>query len=227
MRQSFSLRFRFLAVLGVVAAVSGGTAAQTANPPDFTGVWTTYQPPGGRAGGGRGAAPAAPAAGRGAAPAGGGAAAPAPARGGGGGRSGGVTLPMTEIAKQKVAAYRALVSPLGETPGGFCLGTGMPGSMLGSGGYPMEILQRPEQMIIVYEAHSEIRRVYFGSRNMAPEDRIPGRNGYSSGRWEGDTLIVETTNLIEQVDQQYAHSDQAKIVERYRMTEENGRKVLT
>jgi hypothetical protein len=226
MRQSFSLRFRFLAVLGVVAAMSGGTAAQTANIPDFTGVWTNYQPPGGRAGGGRGAAPAAPAAGRGAAPAGGGAAAPARG-GGGGGRGGGVTLPMTEVAKQKVAAYRALVSPGGETPGGYCLGSGMPGSMLGSGGYPMEILQRPEQIIIVYEAHAEIRRIYFGNRNMAPEDRIPGRNGYSSGRWEGDTLVVETTNLIEQVDQQYAHSDQAKIVERYRMTEENGRKVLT
>ncbi len=29
----------------------------------------------------------------------------------------------------------------GDTPGGFCLGTGMPGSMLGSGGYPMEIVQ--------------------------------------------------------------------------------------
>ena len=49
-------------------------------------------------------------------------------------------------------------------PGGFCLGTGMPGSMLGSGGYPMEIHQRPEQLIIVYEAHNEIRRVYLGDR---------------------------------------------------------------
>jgi hypothetical protein len=133
---------------------------------------------------------------------------------------------MTEVAKQKVAAYRALVAATGDTPGGYCLGTGMPGSMLGSGGYPMEILQRPEQLIVVYEAHSEIRRIYLGNRNMAPEDRIPGRNGYSSARWENDTLVVETTNLIEQVDQQYAHSDQAKIVERYRMIEENGRKVL-
>ena len=64
----------------------------------------------------------------------GGGAAP-PARGGGG-RGGGAALPMTEIAKQKVAAYRALVAATGDTPGGFCLGTGMPGSMLGSGGYP-------------------------------------------------------------------------------------------
>ena len=137
-------------------------------------------------------------------------------------------LPFTEEAKRKVAAYRALVEPTGDTPGGHCLGTGMPGSMLGSGGYPMEIHQRPDQLMIVYEAHSEIRRVYLGSRIVAEADRIPGRNGHSSGRWEGDTLVVETTHLVEQVDQQYAHSDQARITEKYRlMTGTNGAKVLS
>ncbi|HEY6508147.1 MAG TPA: hypothetical protein VIY56_09030 [Vicinamibacterales bacterium] len=144
-----------------------------------------------------------------------------------GGRGAGPALPFTDEARKKVAAYRALVTPAGETPGGYCLGTGMPGSMLGSGGYPMEIHQRPEQFIIVYEAHSEIRRVYLGNRIVPEADRVPGRNGHSSGRWEGDTLVVETTHLVEQVDQQYAHSDQAKIVERYRLTTgANGVKVL-
>ena len=73
-----------------------------------------------------------------------------------GGRGAGPALPVNEVAKQKIARYQALVSPTGDTPGGYCLGTGMPGSMLGSGGYPMEIHQRPEQLIIVYEAHNEI-----------------------------------------------------------------------
>lgn len=138
-------------------------------------------------------------------------------RGRGGGRGGG-GLPLTEEAQKKVAAYRALVGPTSDTPGGYCLGTGMPGSMLGSGGYPMEIHQRPEQLVIVYEAHSEIRRVYLGDRIVRPEDRIPSRNGTSSGRWEGDTLVVETTHLREQVDQQYAHSADARIIERYQLT---------
>jgi hypothetical protein len=143
------------------------------------------------------------------------------------GRGAGPALPFTPEAQKKVAAYRALVTPTGDTPGGYCLGTGMPGSMLGSGGYPMEIHQRPEQLIIVYEAHSEIRRVYLGNRIVADADRIPGRNGHSSGRWEGDTLVVETTHLVEQVDQQYAHSADAKIVERYRLTTDaKGTKVL-
>jgi hypothetical protein len=133
-------------------------------------------------------------------------------------RGAGPQLSLNDEARKKVAAYRALVAPKGETPGGYCLGTGMPGSMLGSGGYPMEIHQRPEQLIVVYEAHSEIRRVYLGSRIVPEADRIPGRNGYSNGRWDGDTLVVETDRLVEQVDQQYPHSDQARIVERYHLT---------
>src|SRR5206468_7086405 len=78
-----------------------------------------------------------------------------------------------------------------------------------------------------YEAHNEIRRVYFGDRIIPVADRLPERDGYSTGRWEGDTLIVETAQLKEQVDQRYAHSAQARIVERYRLSVEDGRKVLT
>ena len=137
---------------------------------------------------------------------------------------------LTPLARQRLAAYQKLVGGTDDSPGKWCVGTGMPGSMLGSGGYPMEIHQRPEQIIIVYEAHSEIRRVYFGDRNAAQEDRVPGRNGYSSGRWEGDVLVVETDNLVDQVDQRNtSHSDQAKIVERYRLagTDAQGRRLLT
>ena len=62
---------------------------------------------------------------------------------------------------------------------------------------------------------------------MPEADRLHGRNGHSTARWEGYTLVVETTNLIEQVDQRYAHSEKAKIVERYRMTKgAKGERVL-
>ena len=103
----------------------------------------------------------------------------------------------------------------------------MPGSMLGSGGYPMEIIQRPEQITVVYEAHNEVRRIYFGARAPDPATMFPERNGFSIGRWDGDTLIVETSKLVEQVDTAYPHSDQARIVEEYRVSEENGTRVLT
>ena len=171
--------------------------AAFAQTPDLTGVWTTYRGQGGAA------------------------------RGGGGGRGAQSELPYTEEAKRKMSEYQALVKGTGDTPGGYCLGTGMPGSMLGSGGYPMEIIQRPDQITIVYEAHNEIRRVYFGNRVLPVADRLPERNGYSVGRWEGSTLVVETAQLTEIVSQQFAHGPKARIVERYTLSEENGQKVLT
>ena len=136
-------------------------------------------------------------------------------------------LPLRPEAQAKVDAYRALVAPTGDTPGGFCLGTGMPGSMLGSGGYPMEIVQHDDLLLVVFEAHAEIRRIFLGER-ANESDLFPDRNGYSFGRWDGDKLIVETTHLKEAVDQaRYPHSEQAKVVEEYRLiTNDDGSKVL-
>src|SRR5689334_1304880 len=151
-------RMLALGTLGALVFIPVSLAGQSAAKPDFTGLWTTYTDP---------------------------AAGP---RAGGPGRGGGPPLPMTPEAQKKVADYRALIGTSGDTPGGFCLGTGMPGSMLGSGGYPMEIMQRPEQINITYEAHNEVRRVYLGDRIVPVADRVPGRNGNSSAHWEGDTL---------------------------------------
>lgn len=143
----------------------------------------------------------------------------APQAAGGGGPQGTPApgLPYTDEARRKVEAYRALVQTTGDTPGGVCLGAGMPTVIMGGATYPMEIVQRPEQITILYELHNDVRRIYFGARNTPEADRLPGRNGYSSGRWDGETLVVETTRLVEQVDTRFPHSDQARVVERYRL----------
>jgi len=99
--------------------------------------------------------------------------------------------------------------------GNACVGYGMPASMMGSGGYPMEIIQRPEQLFVIYEAHNEIRRIYIGDEAQDPADFFPERNGYSTAHWEGDHLIVETTRLKTQVDSRYPHSHEATIREEY------------
>ena len=91
--------------------------------------------------------------------------------------------------------------------------------MLRSGGYPMEIIQRPEQLFVIYEAHNEIRRIYIGDEARDPSDFFPERNGYSTAHWEGDRLIVETTRLKTQVDSRYPHSNQATIREEYYLGE--------
>jgi hypothetical protein len=136
-------------------------------------------------------------------------------------------LPFTPLARQKVDAYQALVGPTSDNPGAHCLGSGMPADMMFSGGYPMEIVETPDVIIVLYEAWSEIRQVYLGDKIIPPDDRLPDREGYSAAHWEGDTLVVETGSLKEQVDQMYPHSTEARIVERYHLsTDARGAKVL-
>jgi len=136
-------------------------------------------------------------------------------------------LPLTALGQQRLAVYRGLVSATSDNPGAHCLGSGMPASMVFSGGYPMEIVQRPDVVLVIYEAWAEIRHFYLGDRITPVGDRIPARNGYSTAHWEGDTLVVETTSLKEQEDQMYPHSDQARIVERYHLAKGvHGAKVL-
>src|SRR5579885_958504 len=139
----------------------------------------------------------------------------------------GVKLPLKPDARRKVEEYRALVTPGDDNPGKFCLGYGMPESMMFSGGYPMEIIQRPDMIFVVYEAYHETRQFNFGARIMKPEDRVPSRDGYSTAHWEGSTLVVETSSLKEQEDQTWPHSADARIVERYHLTKDSkGNKVL-
>ena len=135
-------------------------------------------------------------------------------------------LPFTAEGKRRVEEYRSLVGP-DDNPGAHCLGSGMPESMTFSGAYPMEIIQRPEQITVIYEAHNEVRRLYFGAKVIPEADRVPDRNGYSTAHWEGDSLVVETGSLKEQEDQSYPHSDQAHITERYNLTTDaRGHRVL-
>lgn len=136
--------------------------------------------------------------------------------------------PLKPGPQAKVDEIKQVLEGTGENGGGWCLGYGMPGSMLGSGGYPMEVIQRPEQVTFIYEAHNELRRVYIGDANQLPEaDRYPDRNGYSKGWWEGNELVVETTNLKELIDGRYPHSANAKIIERYHAeTDKQGNKLL-
>jgi len=138
--------------------------------------------------------------------------------------------PLREDAKRQRAAYHALVDPKGETPGGWCVGTGMPGSLLESGGYPMEIIQKPDQITVIYEAHTEVRRIYISGpkAHIADEDLFATRNGHSVGHWEGDTLVVQTDHLKTQLDQTAIHSANAVITTRYHLGKtEEGKRILT
>lgn len=183
-----------VAAAALSCAGLAASVAQDAQHPDFTGVWTTYRAPGeGAFGGGTFFSPDLPT--------------------------------LTPTGQERVDAFQALTADTDYSAGAYCVWAGMPGSMLGSGPYPMEIIQRPEQITVIYEAHTEVRRIFVGDRadQIHPEDVFPERNGFSVGHWEGDTLVVTTDHLVEQVDSRYPHSDQATVVERYTLsTEEAG-----
>jgi hypothetical protein len=151
----------------------------------------------------------------------------------GGGGAGAFSAPQGEIKPTEKAQaarkdYLSVTEGTNHGPGNSCVGYGMPASVLGSGGYPMEIVQRPEQLFVIYEAHSEIRRIYIGGEAGDPKKFFPERNGYSVARWEGDRLIVDTTRLKTQVDTRYPHSDQATIREVYYLDKplDDGTRVL-
>jgi len=120
-----------------------------------------------------------------------------------------------ETARQARDDFISVTEGTNHGAGNSCVGSGMPGSVLGSGGYPMEIIQRPEQLFVIYEAHNEIRRIYIGNEAEDPESFFRERNGYSTAYWDGERLIVETTRLKTQVDSRYPHSDAATIREVY------------
>jgi hypothetical protein len=125
------------------------------------------------------------------------------------------TAPFTPLAREKLAAYHALVDPTGDSPGAHCVTHGMPLTIFLGGGYPVEFIQRPEQLTIIYETHNEVRRVFLDGRRIDPADILPSRGGISYGHWEGDTLVVETIGLKEAIDQGTAHGENARIIERY------------
>jgi hypothetical protein len=98
-----------------------------------------------------------------------------------------------------------------------CIPYGMP-SMMSVAIYPIEIIQTPKQITIVAEAFSEVRRVYMDKPQLPIDEVPPGYYGRSVGKWQGDTLVIDTVGIKESVQyQRMPHSDQFRIVERIRL----------
>ena len=80
-----------------------------------------------------------------------------------------------------------------------CITTGVPrlGGNFGAGPYTFyQIVQTADVVVIVMEAFHDARIIPLDRRPHVP-DRIRQWNGDSRGYWEGDTLVVETTNFSE------------------------------
>jgi hypothetical protein len=91
---------------------------------------------------------------------------------------------------------------------------------------PRKIYQLPKEILIEYEANYGLRHIYTDGRPLPKQGDVqPFWYGYSVGRWEGDTLVVETNNMRGAEDGPYdgwldvngsPYSQGAKFTERFR-----------
>jgi hypothetical protein len=85
-----------------------------------------------------------------------------------------------------------------DDPMNTCMPPGVPriNMTTSNGPHPLKIVQTPTLVVLLYEtsANSTFRQVFLDGRTL-PKDPQPTWLGYSTGRWEGDALVVATTGF--------------------------------
>jgi len=84
---------------------------------------------------------------------------------------------------------------------------------------PMEILQTPGEVVILYESFRAWRRIPLNAKLQHPDDLTPTWMGDSVGRWEGDTLVVDVTGFNDKTwlsGMGTIHTEKLHVVERYK-----------
>jgi hypothetical protein len=130
-----------------------------------------------------------------------------------------IDLKLEEIKPEAAALMRARAETLGrDDPGQFaCLPQGPRQNLYAP--IPFKIVQTPTLLVILSEDLS-YRQIFLDGRPL-PKDPDPSFMGYSTGRWEGDTLVVETIGFKDRTWLDFAgtpHSESLKITERIRRT---------
>ena len=125
-------------------------------------------------------------------------------------------LPLTPYAMDLLAKRKARNSK--DNPEASCLPMGI--MQFWTQGFPRKFVQTPGLIVVLYEASSGIRQIFTDGRPLPPQgEPQPYYYGYSSGKWEGDTLVVETNNLRDDGWLDIIGTpltDQARLTERFR-----------
>ncbi|MEP7310226.1 MAG: hypothetical protein ABJA98_32370 [Acidobacteriota bacterium] len=83
---------------------------------------------------------------------------------------------------------------------------------------PKKVLQTSGVLVMLFESYHSFRQIFTDGRSL-PHDLDPAWFGYSVGRWEGDTLVVDTVGINEKTwldDGGHPHSDALHVIERFR-----------
>ena len=208
------------ALLCVLFMSTASLRAQGTPPPDFTGVYSPIDPFG-QARGGRAAVPPPPAPSPAAQPRG---ALPPPRPvlvldGREGRPENAPKLTPEYLAKWEVIRKSRMAGSPEFDPNVRCVSGGMPNMM--SMTYGMEVQHTKDKITVYGELNDVYRRIFLDGRK--PSQRVlddPTFAGYSTGHWEGDTLVVDTVAIREDAlfDSFSPHSDQFTVRERIRFT---------
>ena len=124
----------------------------------------------------------------------------------------------TELKKERMALKDK------DNPDANCLPMGL--TQFHMHGQPRKIMQNAGVIALMYEANYGLRYIYLDGRKLPSQGSVqPFWYGYSVGKWEGDTLVVETNNLRGAETSPYdgwldvrgsPYTDQAKFIERFR-----------
>ncbi len=125
---------------------------------------------------------------------------------------------MKPEAKEKYdAAWDGETGILSEVPPTACLSFGTPRMYFARS--PFEIFQVPGRVIMIFEAYRQARIIYTDGRGHL-EGAPASFMGHSIGKWDGDTLVVDTVGINSTsswIDRAGTpHSDALHVVERFR-----------
>lgn len=116
-----------------------------------------------------------------------------------------------KLTKERMSGAEA-----GEEPDANCLPQGVP--KIDATPNPFKIVQNPKEIIILYEAFGIYRQIFTDGREL-PKDPNPTWMGYSVGKWDGDSFVVETAGFNGKtwLDQAgHPATDALQVTERFR-----------
>jgi hypothetical protein len=102
------------------------------------------------------------------------------------------------------------------SPMAYCKPTGVP--WINAIPLPYKLVQTRDLILILYEESTVFRQIFLDGRKPV-EDAVPRWMGYSTGRWDGDELVVETVGVTDRSwldGMGHPHSDRLRLIERFR-----------
>jgi hypothetical protein len=123
---------------------------------------------------------------------------------------------------EHIGRVRAIPPALNNDPNGMCNPSGPTRMMIYPD--PIEFIVASDRLIMHMEWTNNWREIWTDGRKPPASPDLPRWYGYSAGRWDGDTFVVETTGVDDRTWLDhfgYPHSEQMRLEERYRRTAYN------